>query len=184
MKRTKRSNELIHQDKMEIYNSIKYSLCSKKELLSKFEITYYTLNKVLEEVEELIKYKIYGEVPKHPKTCNLCGGKVKLNKCDKFKSKSGFVYYCTNCHAWVGTHPNRPNEALGELAYKDTRHKRRELHLWFDKLWSNRKEREVYYDRLAKELGKNECHFSQMSLEELESSLVLVKKWWLEKYDR
>lgn len=181
--KTKKISQLSHQDKMQIYNEVNSGLFYLKELCAKFNITYYTLNKVIKETQELIDYKIHGIPPKQPKTCNLCGGKVKLNRCDTFKSRSGFVYYCTECHAWVGTSPKKPKEALGELAYKETRHKRRELHQWFDKLWRNGVERVYWYNKLANELGKKECHFSQMSDEELDKSLAIVKKWWMQKYD-
>lgn len=179
----RKANDLTHQEKMQIYNETNSDQFYKTEIARKFNITVYTLQKVYEETHELIRYKIYGEAPKHPKVCNVCGGKVKLNKCDKFKSRSGFVYYCTECHSWVGTSPRHPDEALGELGTKEIRLKRRELHQWFDKLWRNNAEREIYYDKLAKALGKDDCHFSQMSMEELNKSLELVKKWWFQKYD-
>ena len=60
-----------------------------------------------------------------------------------------------------------------------------ELHRWFDKLWKNGKERNELYTKLAEELGieKEQCHFATMNKEQLEKALVIVKKWWLEKYD-
>lgn len=180
----RRSSQLTHQEKMQIYNEVNSSEYYLTEISEKFNISIYTIKKVFKEIHELIRYKIYGEPPKQPTVCNICGGKVKLNRCNKQKSRSGFVYYCTKCYAWVGTSPRNPMEALGELAGKDIRHKRRELHQWFDKLWNNRNEREMYYDKLAVELGKSECHFSQMTMEELEKAEKIVKKWWIEKYDR
>lgn len=175
--------DLSHQEKMEIYNKLNSGQFYKKELMNEFNITLGTLNKVYKETYDLIRYKIYGEPPKEPKVCNLCGGKVKLNRCDKSKSRSGFVYYCTKCHAWVGTHPNNPKQALGELAYSDIRGMRKELHKWFDKLWRNHQERKVLYDKLAKELGKDTCHFAQMDKGELDQALTIVKKWWFQKFD-
>ena len=176
-------NQLSHQEKMQIYNETKSSQFFIKEICAKFNITPYTHKMVMQEIQELIDYKIYGIPPKQPKVCNICGGKVKFNRSDKKKSKSGWVYYCTECHAWVGTSPKYPRQALGELANHDMRKKRYDLHQWFDKLWKNHSEREIYYDKLAKELGKSECHFSQMTMEELEKAEKIVKKWWLEKYD-
>lgn len=177
------NSQLSHQDKMQIYNEYNSGLFTQLEISKRHNISVYTIKVVDREIHDLIRYKLYGEPPKHPKICNLCGGKVKFNRCDKFKSKSGFVYYCTQCHAWVGTSPRNPKEALGELGNKETRLKRQELHRWFDKLWRNRVDREMYYNKLAAALGKNECHFSQMTMEELNKALEIVKKWWLEKYD-
>lgn len=179
-----RYSQLTHQQRMAIYNDIKSDLFLKKEIKVKHNISDYTLYKTEREIEKLIQYKLYGVVPKEPTECNICGGKVKFNKCSKDKSKSGFVYYCTNCHAWVSTSIRNPREALGELGNHETRTLRRELHTWFDKLWRNREERAMYYDKLAVALNKSECHFSQMTMEELKKSLELVKKWWFEKYDR
>lgn len=187
MTNKKISSNIPHEEKMQIYNDCQSGHYYYTEIAAKYGISIYTTKKIEKDIHELIRYKLYGEPPKHPKVCNVCGGKVKFNRCDPFKSKSGFVYYCTNCHAWVGTSPRSPKEALGELALKDIRLKRRELHQWFDKLWKNGKERSYYYDKLAKELGKPDkehCHFSQMSMEELENSLSIVKKWWFEKFDR
>ena len=48
-----------------------------------------------------------------PKKCNLCGGQAIFNRASKDKSVSGFVYYCTNCHAWVGTYPHQKEIAYG-----------------------------------------------------------------------
>lgn len=183
-KSKRRYSQLSHPEQMQIYNEVKSCQFYKTEICAKFNISLYTLEKVVEEVQILIDYKIHGIPPKHPKICNVCGGKVKLNRCDKFKSKSGFVYYCTECHSWVGTSLRNPKEALGELGTKEVRLKRRELHQWFDKLWKNGRERAYYYDRLSVALGKSECHFSQMTMEELEKAEQLVKKWWFEKFDR
>ena len=183
-KHRRKSSQLTHQEKMQIYNEVKSCQFYKTEISAKFNISEYTLNKVVKEIQELIDYKIKGIPPKRPKTCNICGGKVILNRCNKYKSKSGFVYFCTQCRAWVSTDPRNPMNALGELGGVQTRLKRRELHTWFDKLWKNHSERSYYYDRLAAYLGKSECHFSQMSDEELDKSLAIVKKWWFEKFDR
>ena len=120
-----------------------------------------------------------------PTKCNLCGGVVIYNKADKGKSLSGFVYYCTQCHAWVGTYPHDKEIAYGPLANFDTRKQRAEIHDWFDKLWKNHDERDMYYGKLAQELGieKERCHFGMMESEMLEKALKIVKKWWFEKYD-
>lgn len=60
-----------------------------------------------------------------------------------------------------------------------------EIHRWFDKLWRNGIEREELYCKLAEELGipREQCHFATMEKELLDKALVIVKKWWFEKYD-
>ena len=63
---------------------------------------------------------------------------------------------------------------------KDTCHK------WFDKLWKNHEERDYYYHKLADAMGIDyeSCHFSTMTYEQLDQALVIIKKFWWEKYDR
>lgn len=175
---------LTHQEKMQIYNDVKSCLYYQKEIAVKYNITTQTLRKVQKEIDELIAYKLYGITPKKPTICNVCGGKVIFKRATKYQSRSGFMYYCTSCHSWVATHPKNQEVALGELGDKETRHKRKELHNWFDKLWETKTEREMYYQKLSKELGKERCHFSQMNDEELTKSLAIVKKWWFEKFDK
>ena len=122
----------------------------------------------------------------HPTTCNICGGVVVLINTGKQYSRSRFIYKCTQCGASVGTHTKEPTKALGTLADTETKQKRREVHTWFDKLWSNSEERENYYQRLANELGieRDKCHFGTMNKGQLEKSLTIIKKWWLEKFDK
>lgn len=179
---TRLASQLKHQEQMQVYNEVKSGKKYYTEIAREHSITVYSVKKIVQEIQELIDYKIKGIPPKHPKVCNVCGGKVEYKR--NHKAKSGYVYCCKKCGAWVGTHTINPRVALGELALVDVRRKRRELHLWFDNLWRDKKERKKYYDRLAKELKKDECHFSQMSMEELEYAEKIVRKWWLEKFDR
>lgn len=65
-----------------------------------------------------------------------------------------------------------------------------EIHRWFDRLWKNGNKkdgehREELYCKLAEELGipREQCHFATMEKELLDKALVIVKKWWFEKYD-
>lgn len=176
--------DLSHQEKMQIYNNEKLGMYYVKTICNQLDISFYTYKKAYADIEELIKKEIDSECDKHPTVCNICGGKVLFNKCDKQKSRSGFVYYCTNCYAWVGTYPHNPTEAMGYLANKETRQRRANLHRWFDKLWRNHEEREIYYDKLAKELGLQECHFAQLSDKQMDRAEELIKKWWFEKYDK
>lgn len=121
----------------------------------------------------------------NPTICNICGGEVRLIHTGKQYSSSGYIYKCIECGASVGTHPNNPTQALGTLADTETKAKRREVHVWFDKLWHKHSEREKMYKKLAKELGISidECHFGIMTMEQLDKALAICKKWWLEKYD-
>lgn len=63
--------------------------------------------------------------------------------------------------------------------------KKNEAHTWFDKLWRNHEERDIYYHKLANELGIDyeSCHFSQMNMDQLNKAIDIIKKWWWEKYD-
>lgn len=123
---------------------------------------------------------------KRPTICNVCGGKVILLNVGKKHSRSSFIYKCVECGASVSTHPKRPRDAMGLLGNEEIKKKRRLVHEWFDKLWATHQEREKLYSRLAKELGieNNECHFSQMSEEQLDKALEIIKKWWWETFDK
>lgn len=124
------------------------------------------------------------EYEKHPTICNVCGGKVILINTGFDYDRGDYIYKCVNCGASVGTHP-KTIDALGTLANNEMKLKRREVHVWFDRLWNNHQEREELYCKLAKELQieKEECHFALMSMEMLDKTLEIVKKWWLAKYD-
>lgn len=64
--------------------------------------------------------------------------------------------------------------------------KKNEAHRWFDKLWKNHEERDIYYTRLAKEMNieYDQCHFSQMDMEQLELAIKIIKIMWFEKFDK
>ena len=70
--------------------------------------------------------------------------------------------------------------------YSELHRKKNTVHTWFDKLWRNHEERDQYYKKLAVEMGMTdeECHFSLMNSEQLDKALIIIKKWWWEKYDR
>lgn len=54
------------------------------------------------------------------------------------RSYGGYIYLCRDCDAYVGTHKDRPHEALGRLANKELREAKIKAHAAFDNLW-NRK---------------------------------------------
>ena len=56
----KRSSKLTHQEKMEIYNKYNSGNYYKKELCNEFHISKWTLEKVVKEIKNLIRKKLYG----------------------------------------------------------------------------------------------------------------------------
>lgn len=117
-----------------------------------------------------------------PKHCNLCGGDVIYTSNAVIYGKeygSGRCYLCTECGAYVGTHRPYPERAMGILANKEMRAKKRECHDVFDKMWSNGKERSRLYKKLAKEMNMKleDCHFGYMDIQDLEMALYFIKRW-------
>jgi len=97
----------------------------------------------------------------------------------------GMVYLCRGCDAYCGVHKGT-DKPMGSLANKELRELRKECHALFDNRWkvklignaeSKSKIRNAEYQWLADKLGitKEECHFSQMSLELMKQSLQLLK---------
>lgn len=138
----------------------------------------------IEQLERLDKEQEQYE--SQPTICNVCGGKVILLYTGLKHSTSGYIYKCTNCGASVSTSYKDKTKAMGTLATMETKKKRRECHTWFDKLWEKHNDREKWYLKLSKELGipREKCHFGTMSDSQLDRSLEIIKKWWLEKYDK
>lgn len=117
----------------------------------------------------------------HPKTCNLCGGTVKLipNKLIYGKSYgSGLCYFCTDCKSYVGTHKPRPTEAMGILANDTMRKLKTECHDLFDRLWKTQNERRGCYHKLANKMGVplSECHFGYFDINQLFKALKILKE--------
>ena len=112
----------------------------------------------------------------HPKICNLCGGSVEYISnaavYDGMTYGSGYCYYCRICGAYVGTHRNRPKDALGILADAEMREWKIKCHGVFDNLWQFKNEhtrrfyRNYYYGELAEALGisKSDCHFGYFDI--------------------
>lgn len=120
-----------------------------------------------------------------PKKCNLCGGYVIYTSNKIIYGKeygNGKMYYCTKCHAYVGTHKHEPWKAMGILSNYRMRELRTECHEIFDKLWKDAenpiKERREKYKWLAGEMGipLEECHFGWFSEEELEKALSILRR--------
>lgn len=118
----------------------------------------------------------------HPTVCNICGGRVVFieNKQIYGKSRgSGYCYFCTKCHAYVGTHKNKPRKALGILANREMRLWKRRCHGVFDVLWQNNKERNFLYNKLAKALDipAEDCHFGYFDVGMLQKAYDIVRGW-------
>jgi hypothetical protein len=123
----------------------------------------------------------------HPTVCNLCGGEVIYTSNAKVYGReygSGKCYYCTKCHAYVGTHKPRPKEALGLLADKEMRDLKMQCHTLFDKQWkteSTSKKRHLARKRAYKELAKrlsipvSECHFGYFDMDMLKKTYVILQ---------
>lgn len=124
----------------------------------------------------MIKFDIY------PTTCHICGGKVEYKKMVDVGIKpfqSGYCYICLKCRAYVGTHKNRPKEALGILAHNTTRQLRIICHEEFDKHWMTTAGKNRAYFALSKALGikKEDCHFGYMDNKMLIKSMEIMEKW-------
>jgi len=122
------------------------------------------------------KYDVYPEI------CNVCGGKVEYRRMQDVgitPYQSGFCYICTECNAFVGTHQNRPKEALGILAHGNTRYLRRVCHEEFDKHWMTLAGKDRAYFQLSKDLGikAEDCHFGYMDAKMLKKALEIMKNW-------
>lgn len=120
----------------------------------------------------------------HPKTCNLCGGRVSYLKSSKYPS--GYMYSCDNCHAQVGTSVKEVDKALGILADSRTRQKRIEVHKLLDRFWRSQRGRSKRYEKLAAELGieVENCHLAYMDYDTLCRAEQIILKWWRDKYDK
>lgn len=122
----------------------------------------------------------------HPKTCNLCGGRVECISNDKIYGRrygSGYCYRCTECGAYVGTHKPWPDKALGILADAEMRDWKMKCHGLFDALWKDaknrRKRRRQLYIRLAGEMGISveACHFGYFDLQQLKRAYQILEVW-------
>lgn len=116
-----------------------------------------------------------------PTRCS-CGGKVHFGKMEDFgivPFQSGYCYICEKCHSYVGTHQNRPKDALGILAGNDVRKLRVLCHKEFDRHWMSTAGKGRAYYKLSKELGikKDDCHFGYMEKEMLQTALAVMQGW-------
>lgn len=124
----------------------------------------------------------------HPTKCNLCHGQVIYTSNSLIYGKeygSGKMYYCTKCAAYVSTHKEHPEEAMGILANEEMRNTKIQCHRIFDKKWKDKNtsrsrhlaRRKAYRD-LAIEMGipVAECHFGYFDKEMLEKAYRILKE--------
>lgn len=119
-----------------------------------------------------------------PSNCDSCGSlNVAFATNDIiYGVKRGdwpWCYYCIDCRAGVGCHPNT-TFPLGTMADKETRLYRLKAHNEFDKLWAGEDRfmtRTKAYQWLAEQLniGFEDCHMGQLSLDQLRTTIDLVK---------
>ena len=115
-----------------------------------------------------------------PTICPICAGKVIYTPMKAVGIKpfeSGKCYYCTSCKAFVSTHRNKPQYALGVLADGKTRKMRIICHKEFDKHWQSTRGKNLFYFMLAKTLKikKDDCHFGYMTFQELNNALNVMQ---------
>lgn len=89
-----------------------------------------------------------------------------------------YCYYCDDCGAMVGCHPNTHNP-MGLMAIGSTRRKRAKLHEIFDPIWHLKYlTRDEAYQWLAKELDlptDKDCHIAQLSIDKLQQALDIMR---------
>lgn len=117
---------------------------------------------------------------KRPTICNLCGGRVKyVSNADIYGRRfvSGYAYLCVACGAYVGTHKNRPKDALGILADVEMRWLRAECHDLFDSRWNTYEERSAMYKWLAGKMGipVKDCHFGYFDADQLLKAKAILE---------
>jgi len=136
----------------------------------------FKIGKIQNERKMVLKYYYDPQ----PTICPYCSGKVVYGKMQEFgiaPYQSGYCYICTECNAFVGTHNNRPKEALGKIAYGKTRSLRVQCHEEFEKHYSGSSHgKDRLYYLLSQKLGlsKEECHFGYMDDEQLIQALRIM----------
>ena len=124
-------------------------------------------------------------IPLRPTVCNLCGGEVILMSNANIYGReygSGKCYYCTRCHAFVGTHKPWPDIAVGLLADPSMRSGKKYCHALFDPLWNNkgkkkRQRRQALYKWLTIQMGlpENMGHFGYFDIHQLRQAYRILK---------
>ena len=123
------------------------------------------------------------KVNEFPKRCNLCRGKVVLTSNARIYGRelgSGNIYLCTKCGAYVGTHKNDKERALGLLANEEMRQLKIQCHNLFDLKWKylpdGNRLRGLAYRDLADKMGleRSSCHFGWFDRDHLIKALNIL----------
>jgi hypothetical protein len=119
-----------------------------------------------------------------PKVCDACSSPsiIYTTEADvkgTNKRKWPYIWYCRNCKASVGCHPNT-NLPLGYMASPYISHLRATLHAIIDPLWQSKLgTRKEIYSWIAKELCLSDefCHIAQLSLTQLKIAIEFSTKY-------
>lgn len=120
------------------------------------------------------------DIAPHPVVCAECGGGMKLVRLIENATGRtlGLFYGCArypHCYCTHGAHPD--GKPMGTPANAETRARRHEAHLIFDKLWKRDgfMTRGAAYRWLAEAFGAEEVHMGNMSLEECDKVIRLAR---------
>lgn len=113
--------------------------------------------KLSDKQKEMIKGKI----------CPYCKAKTNyIDSIEVYGKSYGMIYMCRPCDAYCGVHKGT-DKALGRVANKELREKKKEAHKYFDVIWKEgRQSRSNAYKDLAKHLKipTEYCHIGMFSI--------------------
>jgi len=95
-----------------------------------------------------------------------------------------YCYYCDDCGAYVGCHPNTYTP-MGFMANSQVRRLRAKLHQMLDPIWHLKYlSRSQTYNWLASQLNilESDCHISQLNQSQLERALYILNPHSLNNY--
>lgn len=125
-----------------------------------------------------------------PEKCDNCSSlnfKVVLNSViyGIERGEWPYGYFCRDCRAYVGCHPNNYNP-MGRMATASTRRKRSTLHELFDVIWREGWiRRDDAYRWLAQQLeldNVNNCHIGELSKEQLDWAIAIMRAHKAKEY--
>lgn len=114
----------------------------------------------------------------------FCGGRGILRQTTKYLDNQGRPRKFYGCEHWpdcdgsIGCHAGT-DAPLGTMAGAEIKQARIDLHSIFDAHWSNRRERNACYQRLAEAMGidREQCHIGMFDLEDCERAAEIVAGW-------
>lgn len=113
--------------------------------------------------------------------CDYCGKPARYTDSSiVYQGRSyGMIYYCHDCHAWVGVHKGT-DKPLGRLANAELRHWKQGAHAAFDRIWRNNRglTRRGAYRWLAEQMGlpEDKAHIGMFNVEQCKQVIALCKK--------